>query len=94
MRTRVRVADANCPYCMNDVRDELLSRPLVHGVHTSAVAGCLEVDHDHDDPGALIAVLQRSLHGWQIADNGEVVMVMTHSELDDECPWHPPAGGN
>jgi hypothetical protein len=89
MRTLVHVETANCMYCMNEVRDELLARPLVHDVHTTATAGCLEVEHDDDDPSALTDVLRRSLHGWQVADNGEVVSVRTTPEVADHCPLHP-----
>ena len=88
MRTVVHVENANCTYCMNEVREELLARPLVHAVHTSATAGCLDVEHD-DDPSALTDVLRRSLHGWQVADNGEVVSVRTMPELADHCTIHP-----
>lgn len=89
MRTLIRVRNANCTYCMAAVREELLARPLVHAVRMSAMAGCLEVDHDHDDPSALTDLLQQSLRGWQAADNGEVVSVTTSPELSEECAWHP-----
>lgn len=56
----------------------------------SATAGCLEVDHDHDDPSALTDLLLQSLHGWQVADNGEIVMVTTDPELTHECALHSP----
>ncbi|MFP5577568.1 MAG: hypothetical protein ACLGIZ_04935 [Acidimicrobiia bacterium] len=79
---------ANCSYCMNAVREELLARPLVHDVWQSATKGCLEVDHDHDDPGALIEILRRSLHAWEVADNGEIISVATTPEPMDHCPWH------
>ncbi|MBK5223625.1 MAG: hypothetical protein JJE52_12295 [Acidimicrobiia bacterium] len=88
MHTLVRVENANCTYCLNDVRDELLSRPLVRAVTMSAVAGCIDVEHDHDDPTALTEVLSTSLHGWQVASNAEIVMVTTTAEPSDECRWH------
>ncbi len=90
MHTLVRVENANCSYCMNAVRAELLTRPLVRHVQMSAVDGCLDVEHDHDDPAALIAVLTTSLHGWQAADNGEIVAVTTNSTLSTGCAWHAP----
>lgn len=89
MRTLVHVENANCTYCMNEVREELLARPLVHAVHASATAGCLEVEHEDDDPSALTETLRRSLRGWQVADNGEVVSVRTMPELADHCTVHP-----
>lgn len=88
METMVQLEGANCTYCMNAVKDELLARPLVRDVHMSAVAGCLVVEHDHDDPSALVAVLRRSLHGWEAADNGEIVSVRTSSKISDRCVGH------
>lgn len=46
MRTSVRVEHANCSYCLNAVRDELLAGRLVHDVRMNATAGGLEVDDD------------------------------------------------
>jgi len=91
MHTLVRVENANCSWCMNAVRDELLARPLVRDVQMSATAGCLEVEHDHDDPSALTGLLQQSLRGWQVADNGEIVQVTTNPTLTGECTLHAPA---
>jgi len=91
MRTLIRVENANCTYCMNAVRDELLARPLVHNVHMSPTPGCLEVDHDHDDTSALTGLLERSLRGWQVESNGEIVEITTNPTLSDACAWHPPA---
>lgn len=77
---------------MNAVRDELLARPLVRHVRMSAMSGCLEVDHDHDDPSALTGLLQQSLRGWQVTDNGEIVQLTTNPTLTSECALHAPAG--
>lgn len=93
MRTLVRVENANCTYCMNEVRTELLARPLVHDVRLSATAGCWEVMHDHDDPQALTELLQRSLHGWQVTDNGEIVEVLTNPTSSSECLVHTAGRG-
>lgn len=88
MQTLVRLHNANCTYCMNAVKDELLARPRVNAVQVSAAAGCLQVDHDHDDPSALTAVLRQSLHGWEAADNGEIISVTTSSEISEHCTRH------
>lgn len=90
MRTLIKVENANCTFCMNDVRDTLLARPLVRDVRTSVVAGCWEVDHDHDDVAAITGVLRQSLHGWEVADNGEIVMIATSPDVADRCGEHPP----
>ncbi len=55
--------------------EQLRARPLVCHVHLNASEGCLIFDHEHDDPRALIARIQHDLHGWELADNGERVMV-------------------
>ncbi|MGY6501013.1 MAG: hypothetical protein ACXIVQ_09005 [Acidimicrobiales bacterium] len=85
MRTQILVENANCTFCIDAVRTELLARPLVRHVEMSATAGCLEVEHDHDDPAALVALLRASLHGSQVADNGEIVMIVTDPTLTHGC---------
>lgn len=77
---------------MNAMRDELLARPLVRRVQMSAIAGCLEVDHDHDDPSALTGLLQQSLRGYRVTDNGEIVQITTNPTLTGECAVHASAG--
>lgn len=77
-----------CTYCMHDVRKALFARPLVHHVRMDSVAGCLQVDHDHDDPTVLTGLLRQSLRGWEIAGNGETIMISTTSKLSDGCSWH------
>lgn len=69
-------------------RKVLLDHPLVHGVRMNAEAGCLEVDHDHDDVSALTGLLRQSLRGWEIAGNGETIMISATSEPSDGCSWH------
>jgi len=88
MRTLIRVDNANCTYCMNDVRDALLARPRVNAVRSSATAGCWEIDHDHEDLAAITNLIRQSLHGWEVADNGEMIMIATTSEVRDHCALH------
>lgn len=88
MQTMIKVENANCTYCMNAVKDDLLARPRVHDVRMSATAGCVVVDHDHDDPSALIDLLRQSLHGWEVASNGEIISVNTTSKISEHCAWH------
>lgn len=94
MRTLINVENANCTYCMNDVRDTLLARPLVHDVRTSVVAGCWEVGHDQDDVAAITDLLRQSLHGWEVADNGEIIMIATSPNASDRCAAHPRGPGH
>jgi hypothetical protein len=55
----------------------------------SITAGCVEVEHDHDDPTALVGLLRESLRGWDIAGNGEIVQIGTEAELTHVCNAHP-----
>ena len=56
-------------------------------MHLNASAGCLVVDHEHDDPGALIAGIQHDLRGWELAGNGERVMVDLAVHEESQCRW-------
>lgn len=68
--------------------DALLARPLVNAIRSSAVAGCWEIDHDHDDLTAITELVRQSLHGWEVADNGEIIMITTTPEVRDHCAVH------
>lgn len=87
MRTVVQLANSNCTWCLNAMVDQLRARPLVRRVHLDASAGCLVVDHEHDDPGTLVAGIQHDLHGWELAENGEVVMVDLAIHEESQCRW-------
>ena len=87
MRTVVELANSNCIWCLNAMAEEVRARPLVRHVQLSASAGCLVVDHEHDDPGALVAGIQHELRGWELADNGEAVMVDLAVHEESECRW-------
>jgi hypothetical protein len=47
----------------------------------------LVVEHDHDDPAALIAEIHDDLRGWEQADNGERVMVDLDVHEESQCRW-------
>lgn len=88
----MRVENANCEYCMNAVRKELLARPMVHDVRMHVAQGCWEVEHDYDDLSAITELLRTSLRGWVVESNGEIMMVATTPEIADRCAWHPHGG--
>jgi len=67
--------------------DRLRARPLVRQVHLNSTAGCLVVDHDHDRPAGLVAEIHDHLRGWELADNGEAVMVDLDVHEESECRW-------
>jgi len=71
--------------------DRLAARPLVRSVHVNAAAGCLVVEHDHDDPAALVAEIHDDLRGWEVGDNGETVMVDLDVHEESECRLAPGA---
>lgn len=85
MRTLIRVEHANCTHCLNAIEDALMARSLVRAVRLHAADGCIEVDHDHDDPGALVELLQKSLRGWQMAGNGEIVQTPSIPSVAHVC---------
>ncbi len=87
MRTVVQLANSNCPWCLRAMSDRLRARPLVRQVHLNSTAGCLVVDHDHDRPAGLVAEIHDHLRGWELADNGEAVMVDLDVHEESECRW-------
>ncbi len=87
MRTVVQLSNSSCPWCLRAWSDRLLARTLVRQVHVNSTAGCLVVDHDHDDPARLVAEIHDDLRGWEPADNGEAVMVDLDVHEESECRW-------
>lgn len=85
MKTIIGLANSNCSWCLNAMAERLADRPLVNAVHVNAAAGCLEVDHDHDDPEALVVQIHDDLRGWVTADNGEAVMVDLDVHEETAC---------
>lgn len=88
MRTLIRVENANCTDCLNAIQETLLARSLVRSVHLHAADGCIEVEHDHDAPDALVELLRTSLRGWQMADNGEIMQTPSIPEVAHVCHVH------
>ena len=89
MRTVVELANSNCTWCRDAMIDHLNARPLVRQVHVNATTGCLVVDHDHDSPAALIEEIHDDLRGWELAGNGERVMVDLDVHEEAHCPLSP-----
>lgn len=88
MRTLIRVENANCTDCLNAIQDVLMARSLVQSVHLHAADGCIEVEHTHDEPAALVDLLRTSLRGWQMADNGEIMQTPSIPEVAHVCHLH------
>jgi hypothetical protein len=85
MRTFIQLHDANWPECLNAVQDRLRRHDRVQAVHLDTSHGCILVDHDHGEPEAIVDLLRRYLHGWQVAGNGEIVQVPETPELVHVC---------
>jgi hypothetical protein len=92
MWTVVELGNSNCTLCRDAVIDHLITRPLVRQVHLNSTVGCLVVEHDHDSPAALLAVIQDDLRGWKLADNGERVMVKLEVHEGTGCVLHQRKG--
>ena len=73
MRTELRVDGANCPFCLNDVIDQLRQMNGVSSVDSSIIEGCIAIDDDDLDPRTLVNVVRSSLHGVAMSAN-EIVM--------------------
>lgn len=87
MQTVIQLQNSNCGRCLDIMSNRLLARPLVRQVHVDASTGCLLVEHDHEDPGLLVAQIHDDLRGWELADNGERVMVDLDVHEESQCQW-------
>ncbi len=88
MRTQLSVERSNCTFCIQNVVEALMERPRVERVQTSAVPACIVIDHNCDEVAALQGVIDRLLHGFEAASNGEIVMITTSAEVRSTCPHH------
>ena len=89
MHTIIDLGNSNCSWCLNALAEHLRANDLVGEVHTNASTGCLEVDHDLDDPTKVIAVIAQDLRGSIQASNGESVLVALDPHVATECPCGP-----
>lgn len=89
MRTLIELGNSNCPWCLNSMVDDLRASPHVFGVRSNAAYGCLEVDHDLDDPADVVVIIRDDLRGSIQASNGEVTMIELHPHPSAECPVAP-----
>lgn len=87
MRTIVQLGNSNCGWCLKAMADHLRAQSLVHRVRLNQATGCLAVDHDFDDPSTLIVKIGGDVRGWELASNGEVVMVELDVHEESECRW-------
>lgn len=88
MKTVVRIENTNCTYCLDDVRKVLLASPRVRTVEMGATTGCLDVEHDYEEVSAITGLLRDSPLNWDVADNGEIVMVAPTCESSGRCALH------
>ena len=87
MQTVVDLGNGNCTWCRDAMTAELWAQPAVHGVSAPSGTRCLVVDHDHDSTASLIAAIGDDLRGWELADNGERVMVTLDARAGGvSCP--------
>lgn len=85
MRTLIQLHNANCAECLNAIQDQLRGQHRVATVHLDAAHGCIEIEHDHDDPDVILELLRSRLRGWRMAGNGEIVQVPETPELTHVC---------
>jgi hypothetical protein len=87
MRTVVQLGNSNCGWCLDAITRRLRAQTSVRRVRINATAGCLVVDHNYDDPTALIEDIRKNVRGWELAANGEVVMVDLDIHEEAQCRW-------
>ena len=89
MKTSVRIENTNCTYCVDDARRVLLESPLVQIVEMNAATGCLDVEHGFEGVSAITGLLRDAALNWEVADNGEIVMIASTCESSGRCARHP-----
>jgi copper chaperone CopZ len=72
MLTKLRIDDANCSFCLNDIIDRLREVDGINSVDSSIAEGCLAIDHELTESD-LVAWIGGSLHSIAMASN-EIVM--------------------
>jgi hypothetical protein len=77
----IRVRGANCPLCLEATKERIRAEDGVIAVSSSMSGTCLKVDHHGLARSRLFAILREHLHGWDIALNGETVMVTVTPEV-------------
>jgi len=87
MQTIVQLGNSNCGSCLNAMADHLRGQSLVRRVRLNQATGCLVVDHERADPSSLIAEIRGIVRGWELAGNGEVVIVELDVHEERECRW-------
>jgi hypothetical protein len=89
VHTIIDLGNSNCSWCLSAMAEHLRANDLVGEVRINASTGCLEADHDFDDPASVIATITQNLRGSVQASNGESVLVALHPHVASECPWRP-----
>ena len=87
VQTIVQLGNSNCGWCLNAMSDHLRAQSLVGRVQLNQATGCLVVDHERADPSSLIAQISGIVRGWELASNGEVVIVELDVHEERECRW-------
>lgn len=91
MKTTLRVAQANCPFCFDETLDVLRAVDGVRQVDGSSAGPCIEIDHDDVALDVLVATVRRHLHGVEMMAN-EIVMVPVEPVAEPTaCAHHAPS---
>ena len=77
----ILVKGANCPLCLEATKERIQAEAGVSAVSSSMSGTCLKVDHHGMTRSRLLAILRDHLHGWDMALNGEQVMVTVTPEV-------------
>ena len=86
MHTAIDLGNSNCPTCLNAMVDDLRAHPQVTRVHSNAAIGCLEVEHNFEDPAEIIDSIRANLRGSVQASNGELGMFELQAHIGSRCP--------
>jgi len=79
----VRIEGANCPQCLEATKSRLRAEDGVTAVSSSMSGTCLKIEHHGLARQRLSGILQDQLHGWDVALNGEIVIVTITPEVAD-----------
>lgn len=83
--TEIKVAGANCPWCLNDALDRLRSLEGVTAARSWMTSECIQVTHHGVDMPVLLDTLRATLHGVDSASHESLMVPVDPHQVEVNC---------